>query len=136
MQLRRLAIGLAPLTLTAACILGPTSSSSGGTGSGTTSSTASSSSGGDTPCDGKGACNTCVDCAGQVQCASQVQACNNNSFCIGLAQCLEVCGTDQTCQQQCYQGNADGVSTYNAMIKCLYCDQCPKDCSGYVNCPG
>lgn len=126
-------IGAALVSLSSACILGPTTSSSG-TGGSSSSTSTTTGTGGSKPCDAKGDCASCIQCAAQVQCAAQIQACNNNSECQGLDQCIAVCGSDLACRQQCYDGNPGGVSTYAAASSCLYCQQCPSDCAGYVVC--
>jgi hypothetical protein len=131
-------LGAALFTLTSACILGPSGSSSSGTGSGTgggtTSASATTGTGGSKPCDGKKDCASCVNCASQVLCVAQIQACNQNSECLGLDQCISICGSDTDCKQQCLNGNPGGVAAYSAAASCLYCQQCSSDCAGYVVC--
>jgi hypothetical protein len=45
-----------------------------------------------------------------------------------------LCGTDIECKQQCQLGNPVGIPSYDAMTRCLYCEQCPTTCVGYRPC--
>ena len=85
-------------------------------------------------CDDKGNCSECASCAEAQICASELSSCGNDASCEGLAECINYCGVDQSCQQECYLGNPNGVSLYNAMMNCVYCDTCASDCSGYRTC--
>ena len=76
----------------------------------------------------------CQACAAQVQCASFATACQQNSACIGLDQCIKLCGADTACEQECYTNNADGITAYYALTSCLVCQECPSDCAGYKKC--
>jgi hypothetical protein len=91
-------------------------------------------SGGASACDGKESCNECLDCARQLACAQIISNCLNSSPCAGVDQCMVICGGDASCQQQCLINNPSGAAAYNAAQSCLYCDQCPDDCSGYFDC--
>jgi len=86
------------------------------------------------PCDNKSDCNACQVCAAQQACAVLISACQQSSPCMGLDGCMKGCGADLNCKQQCYAGNVDGVKLYEAMMNCLLCDQCLKDCTGYRTC--
>jgi hypothetical protein len=85
-------------------------------------------------CDGKETCNECLSCARANPCAPQLDSCLNNSACVNLNDCLDLCGGDLGCQQDCYTGNQQGIAAYNALADCLYCDQCPGDCAGFRDC--
>jgi hypothetical protein len=118
------------------CIIGPTTSSSGSGGSTTsaTTTTAASSSTGGSACDSQPSCDACTTCATKNVCAQAVGACEQNSACVGLEQCLDFCGSDPDCQQQCVDNNQVGVDDYTVKIGCLYCSACPKTCAGYATC--
>jgi hypothetical protein len=85
-------------------------------------------------CDGKKDCPACSKCASQQLCATRIAACQQNSACQGLDQCINLCVNDVSCKQQCYSSNSQGVSTYEALMTCLMCEQCPSDCAGYRKC--
>lgn len=88
-----------------------------------------------TTCDTTGqGCASCAQCAGQSACAQVLSACTNDASCVGLDQCLALCGADLECKQQCELGNPVGVTAYDAMTRCLYCEQCPTTCAGYRPC--
>jgi hypothetical protein len=90
--------------------------------------------GGASVCDGKASCNECTACANQILCAGQMNQCQQSSACTGLDQCVAICGADVSCKNDCFTNNPSGVSLYNAWRTCLYCDQCPSDCAGYMTC--
>jgi len=90
--------------------------------------------GGAAVCDGKDSCNECTLCANQNPCASAMNACQQNSACTGLDQCIAICGSDVSCKNDCYNNNPGGLPLYNAWASCLYCDECPSDCAGYMTC--
>jgi len=86
------------------------------------------------PCDEKGDCAACVSCATSSLCAAQLDACQKSSACVGLDQCLPLCGADVDCKQQCVANNSDGAALFEAADRCLRCEQCPKDCAGSRPC--
>lgn len=87
-----------------------------------------------TTCDTGQGCEACAQCARQSACVQVLSACTNDASCVGLDQCFTLCGTDLECKQQCEISNPVGVQPYDAMTRCLYCEQCPKACVGYRPC--
>lgn len=85
-------------------------------------------------CDKKGDCNKCQTCAAQLACAKLVTACDQSPECVGMDQCVKLCGSDTACRQQCSTSNPGGVQLYVALVNCLSCEQCPSDCAGYYAC--
>lgn len=85
-------------------------------------------------CDKKNDCQACQTCAAQKACAKLVTACQQSPDCVGLDQCMKLCGSDVSCRQQCGASNPGGAPTYAALVDCLACDQCPGDCAGYYEC--
>jgi hypothetical protein len=116
---------------------GSTATAAAASTTGASASTTGSGSGGadaGTPCDGKKVCAECTACASNQLCADVLTTCNQNPACVGIDQCVQICGVDSDCKQQCYIGNPDGTTDYQAVLTCLYCTQCPSDCAGYVKC--
>ena len=101
------------------CYAGPTSEDGAGGGS---------------VCDGKATCNECLQCADANPCASVVNNCLNDSACYGVNECVNICGADTTCQNQCLMNNPQGAALFNAAQDCRYCDECPGDCAGFRDC--
>lgn len=87
-----------------------------------------------TACEGKSSCAECVACAQSGPCAQLVTACENDATCVGLDQCMQICGADQECQQGCFDMNPTGVQSWTAVVSCYYCTECPNDCKGYKSC--
>jgi hypothetical protein len=85
-------------------------------------------------CEPKSTCNECLDCARANPCADLVDSCRTNSACVAIDSCIPMCQGDLSCEQGCYTGNPSGATTYQALDDCLYCEQCPNDCSGYRDC--
>jgi hypothetical protein len=111
---------LAVFMLAAACSIAPTDPSDAGREAGA--------------CDGKKSCDACQQCAAQQACAALISACKQNPSCVGLDQCIALCGADLPCKQQCAAGNAGGLQGYEAMMQCILCDQCASDCAGFRTC--
>jgi hypothetical protein len=83
-------------------------------------------------CDGSGSCQTCQECA-QAEggpCFDEVNACLGDPDCSAFIDCLNTCGTDQTCVDQCAATFPNGASLYAAAVVCVVCDTCPGDCNG------
>jgi hypothetical protein len=98
------------------------------------SGSGSGGSGGSSVCDNTDDCNNCRSCALSGECAQLYSDCRTSAACAGLDDCLGICGADLGCQQQCYTGNPNGVSLYNATADCLYCTACRSDCAGFRSC--
>jgi hypothetical protein len=91
-------------------------------------------------CDSGG--DFCADCVTCVEtehlCETQILACGGDSGCASLQSCLTECETnlynDGTfdfagCSADCRVTNAAGETLYDEMNQCIYCDNCPVDCS-------
>jgi hypothetical protein len=113
---------------------GKTSSSSS---TSSTSDTSSSSSGmsicddTETDCGGDSR-SGCWKCATDGPCQSTLADCvAGNDECSALVACLDVCGTapDPTCISDCRAQHPDGTEGYDAIIRCITCDQCPTACN-------
>lgn len=85
-------------------------------------------------CDKKNNCDQCQNCAAQKACLKLVVACQQAPDCIGLDQCMKLCGADVSCRQGCSTSNPGGVQLYGTLVNCLSCEQCPSDCAGYYEC--
>ena len=85
-------------------------------------------------CEGKSTCDECLSCAQSGPCAQLISNCVESAACAGLDQCLPMCGSSQSCRDQCYAANPGGVAMFVAAERCLYCEQCPVDCAGYRDC--
>jgi len=85
-------------------------------------------------CDNKDDCQSCLSCAAGEPCSELISACVNDANCQSVDQCVTICGADLDCREQCYLGNPAGVAPYKAANDCLYCDECPSDCSGAYSC--
>ncbi len=98
--------------------------SSGGTGGTDTD-------GGDTgACKSTTTCADCTTCALNGPCASLYSACAVDANCAAVDQCFALCGADAACKQQCIAANPAGASAYSALLQCVNCDQCAKQCAG------
>jgi hypothetical protein len=100
------AVGPGPTTVTS----GPTTTTGGGS------------------CD-IGSCDSCQGCAMEGPCAASIDACFNDTECYALLECLNPC-VDETCFQACADSHPAGISLYNAVGECVYCDACFTTCGG------
>ena len=96
--------------------------------------TTSGSGGGGSACDDKSDCDQCVSCAKAQLCAAELQACQDDAACLGLDECIAICGGNVSCEQDCYDTNAVGAPLYDALKNCFYCEACPSDCGGRTTC--
>jgi hypothetical protein len=117
-------LGLA-LALSACGIIPPDSGTGGGGGSTSGSS-----------CDEQDNCVACSSCATEAICRTQLATCQDNSFCLGLDQCIGLCGGMVQCEDDCFAMNSPGANDYVALRECLFCDACPSDCAGQTTCGG
>jgi len=86
-------------------------------------------------CDGSGTCSECAQCAaGSETCAALLSACQQSSACVGIDQCVVICGADLECREQCFISNPEGVQAWEATSRCLYCEVCVSDCAGARSC--
>jgi hypothetical protein len=118
----RWVIAILVAAIAAGCTILP-SSSTGTTGAG----------GGDAgaQCLQTSGCTDCTQCALEGPCASLYAACNDSSDCIAIDDCFaQTTPCDATCQATCYAGNPAGQSTYEAVLTCVNCTQCPTACAG------
>jgi hypothetical protein len=76
-------------------------------------------------------CAECTSCALNGACATLWAACEADSDCEAIDQCWATCATgDTTCQQNCYADDSDAQSTYEAVLSCVNCTECPTACAG------
>jgi hypothetical protein len=90
--------------------------------------------GGGSACDGKGECTQCTQCAGQEFCKTALANCQQSSACVGLDECLTLCGSGVQCQNDCYSANSQGRALHDTLRECLFCEACPNDCAGFTTC--
>lgn len=123
------------LLLLASCVQQPGQGVGGGGGGG---EGGGGGAGGDDdahPCDKAGDCNECGQCAaGSETCAALLNACQQNPSCISIDECVTICGADLECRDQCFLFNPEGVQSWDAASRCLYCDVCASDCAGVRPC--
>lgn len=109
-----------------------TGSTTGPTGTSTGPSTTSTSTGGPSDCDGTGECGDsfsgCVACALEGKCAIPLSDCQGSETCVGMASCMDPCGFDQACIDDCAAQFPEGALLYDALVNCVLCEQCPIDC--------
>lgn len=91
--------------------------------------------GGAPVCDDRDACSVCASCALNGPCSFVFNTCQQDPSCVGIDECIGLCGSDLTCKQQCYDANPAGVNNYEAVTICLYCHECPHDCPDVRVCP-
>jgi hypothetical protein len=73
----------------------------------------------------------CSACALFDQCSAQVIACMNTTDCTGVLNCASGCAdTDVACRQQCEAESPEDLADFHELIRCVYCDVCPKSCAG------
>ena len=85
------------------------------------------------PCDLQGQCNLCVACAVSPSgsCYDEVQACQSNPDCAELRSCLDGCGQDQICKDDCRDDYPPVINQLQLQIpKCALCEACVNDCAG------
>jgi hypothetical protein len=85
-------------------------------------------------CDGKDDCAACAQCAAQIDCAAPLSTCQASAACVAIDQCVDLCGADLGCKQQCVNNNPGGATDYEAATRCVYCSSCPDDCAGFRDC--
>ncbi len=90
-------------------------------------------------CDGSGECGDgssgCVRCAVEGNCADEIAACTDTLECIRFVDCLRTCGT-AACEEACIEADPASAALYDTYTACIFCSECPNDCSGeVVTCP-
>ena len=113
-----------------------TSSSTGGAPA-SSSSASTASSGGAAPCDSgdTSKCGECETCAANGQCATAESECDANADCPALFDCYFSCDTgDGFCQNGCYAGYAGGITAFENLASCLYCEVCVVSCGPTPRC--
>lgn len=82
-------------------------------------------------CDNSGACGDqgtgCTACALAGNCQAANDACLNGQDCLDFLGCVGAC-SDQTCYDACVVANPVGAGLYDAILQCVYCQECPVDC--------
>ncbi len=85
--------------------------------------------GGDDSCDqSSGDCSVCQGCAAEQICGDAWNACSTDPDCASLVQCMQSCGSDMACVNQCALDNQGGVGLYHAVAYCVLCNACPSQC--------
>ncbi|WP_437481296.1 hypothetical protein WME75_37290 [Sorangium sp. So ce1014] len=120
----------------------------GSGGDGGASTTSSSSTGTPTPtCDdetdtcGSDTNTGCYKCAAEGACSDVLDNCRGRNGdggngggptpCIALASCMDGCSKEEdpaTCVEECRTANEAGVEAYDAVTKCIVCEQCANNC--------
>ncbi len=64
--------------------------------------------------------NDCLNTCMTIQCTTELTTCNNSKDCTSILTCLNACGSDQSCSQNCQlNASAKGAQELNAMIGCM-----------------
>lgn len=111
----------------------------GGSGGEAGASTTSSSSTGTPTCDdetdtcGSDTNTGCYKCAADDACSEFIDACvdDQEGPCFALALCVDDCSKEEdpaTCVDECRTANEAGVEAYDAVTKCIVCEQCAERC--------
>jgi len=121
--------------LLAGCVKPQGGEGGGGAGGGSEGGGGSGGSDDAHPCDGSGTCSECAQCgAGSDTCSALFSACQNNASCVAIDQCVVLCAADLECRDQCFIYNPEGVQSWEAASRCLYCEVCVSDCAGTRSC--
>jgi hypothetical protein len=115
------------------CEAVPDSGGAGGSGAGGSGAGGGGAGGGYvSACDNTGNCGDstvgCTACALAGSCAAVSDSCMNDPSCLDFMACVGVC-VDQTCADACAAAHPSGAASYDALIQCVYCQECPLDCS-------
>lgn len=82
-------------------------------------------------CDNSGSCGDaasgCTGCALAGNCAAASDSCLNSADCLGFLDCVGAC-LDQACYDGCASAHPSGAAAYDALLQCIYCQECPVDC--------
>lgn len=119
-----------------------TTSATGQATSSASTTTASSSGTGSGPCDtgahgslNPGAtaaeiqiCQTCVACSQNNQCKSQWQAYASDPDAMAHSMCLQACGSDATCLDNCATQYPNADALLSTAIVCSVCTECTSNC--------
>ncbi|WP_437768624.1 hypothetical protein WMF27_12555 [Sorangium sp. So ce281] len=86
-------------------------------------------------CDNTSVCGDstsgCVQCALAGNCSAALDACGVSDPCIFYLECTTVtCGLEPECVAECAETFPAGAALAHAVYSCVYCDECPNDCSG------
>ncbi|WP_437568781.1 hypothetical protein [Sorangium sp. So ce542] len=111
----------------------------GSGGDGGASTTSSSSTGIPTCDDTTDACGSddgtgCYKCAADDACKDFIDACVDDDAdmgCFDLVKCVDRCSDEEdpaTCIDDCRTENEAGVEAYDAITKCIVCEQCAQNC--------
>jgi hypothetical protein len=99
-------------------------------GCGTGGAAGSAGSAGSAGAGGFATCDECVqDPSTSNQCQGPLNDCLNDMQCNGLINCLNGCGADQNCYNNCAMQFSGGLDLYNSAVQCFYCSQCGSLCS-------
>ena len=79
------------------------------------------------------ACSACAQTAMAQSCSAELKACANNPSCFDVESCLQACDpSDIKCFGQC----AEASAAFDDLTTCVFCDSCPKECTGEWQCGG
>lgn len=95
-------------------------------------------------CESNGDCNLCQQCALEGPCSDERLTCQSNVDCDYAATCIEdcedACGIDPdpgACEDICVNGTGGcasvyptGIALWNALISCVFTQECPVSCDG------
>jgi hypothetical protein len=79
-------------------------------------------------CGGGATCDMCYASAQTGVCKSYFDACTNNTSCVNLTSCIANCGSNSTCQQNCFTTYSAGTTAYNNRRNCLCNTACVNEC--------
>jgi hypothetical protein len=122
-----LASGCSPATLIVASDAGPMRDARAETGTDAASSVEPR---GGSECDQQDDCNTCFSCVqGPHQaCVDYAVSCSDTPECVALVNCLNGCGTEESCARACGAAHPSATAMLVAFYACAYCDACTADC--------
>jgi hypothetical protein len=84
-------------------------------------------------CDNTGTCGDygsgCIACAEAGNCAAPLDACSYSDDCREAVMCMEPCGWNQACIDECVAQYPEGAALYDDLVNCILCEECPNDCA-------
>jgi hypothetical protein len=95
--------------------------------------------GGSSGSSGSGGGSDCASCVLSIsvnQCAAEFEACATDAACTEIVACVEQCGVNVDCAQQCAAQHPAGLAAFEPLAACSVCDACPMECDGQAwGCP-
>jgi len=77
------------------------------------------------------ACSSCAQTAMGGTCSAELKVCANNPSCFDVGSCLAKCDPKDVA---CFGGCAEASAAFNDLTECVFCDSCPKECTGEWQC--